>query len=145
MAVPGNRLKLASCPSLAEALHPIPMNSFPSPLSVVTALCLSSSFIASGGAAPRPNVILMMTDDQGIGDFGVMGNELIETPNIDDPNRSEGEHEQFVRVDWIKTVSLDEAVKEKGFFGNQNIVAKPKSKKWIHTIERLKQRWGIKD
>lgn len=34
-------------------------------------------------AADRPNVILMMTDDQGIGDFGVMGNELIETPNID--------------------------------------------------------------
>ncbi|MEM0898038.1 MAG: arylsulfatase, partial [Verrucomicrobiota bacterium] len=29
------------------------------------------------------NVILMMTDDQGIGDFGIMGNDLIETPNID--------------------------------------------------------------
>ena len=34
-------------------------------------------------AQDRPNVILMMTDDQGIGDFGIMGNELIETPNID--------------------------------------------------------------
>ncbi len=31
----------------------------------------------------RPNVILMMTDDQGIGDFGINGNKLIETPNID--------------------------------------------------------------
>ncbi len=36
----------------------------------------------SRAADPRPNVIIMMTDDQGIGDFGVMGNELIETPNI---------------------------------------------------------------
>ncbi|MEM7143525.1 MAG: arylsulfatase [Verrucomicrobiota bacterium] len=34
-------------------------------------------------AEDRPNVIIMMTDDQGIGDFGVMGNDLIETPHID--------------------------------------------------------------
>ena len=34
-------------------------------------------------ANERPNVILMMTDDQGIGDFGINGNTLIETPNID--------------------------------------------------------------
>lgn len=34
-------------------------------------------------AAQRPNVVLMMTDDQGSGDFGVAGNGAIETPNID--------------------------------------------------------------
>lgn len=34
-------------------------------------------------AAERPNVVLIMTDDQGSGDFGVMGNPAIETPNID--------------------------------------------------------------
>ena len=34
-------------------------------------------------AAKRPNVILIMTDDQGYGDFGVTGNPLIRTPNID--------------------------------------------------------------
>ena len=31
----------------------------------------------------RPNVIVIMTDDQGIGDFGCMGNPLVQTPNID--------------------------------------------------------------
>jgi arylsulfatase A-like enzyme len=43
-------------------------------------LSFTSSFTM---ADDRPNVILMMTDDQGIGDFGVNGNTLIETPNID--------------------------------------------------------------
>jgi hypothetical protein len=53
------------------------------------------------------------------------------------------EQEYYVKVDWIKTVPLAEAIKEKGFFGNQNSVAKPKAKKWIHTIERLKKRFEI--
>ncbi|MDF1814692.1 MAG: arylsulfatase [Verrucomicrobiales bacterium] len=35
-------------------------------------------------AAPTPNVILIMTDDQGYGDLSITGNEIIETPNMDD-------------------------------------------------------------
>jgi arylsulfatase A-like enzyme len=34
-------------------------------------------------AARRPNVILMITDDQGYGDLGVHGNQVIRTPNLD--------------------------------------------------------------
>lgn len=51
--------------------------------------------------------------------------------------------EYFVRVKWIKTVSIDQAVKELGFFGNQNSVCKPKVSDWIFTVDTLKKKWGI--
>jgi hypothetical protein len=53
--------------------------------------------------------------------------------------------EHFVRIDWIKTVPMSQAVKETGLFGNQNSAAKPRARKWQHTVERLKQRFGVKD
>ena len=31
----------------------------------------------------KPNIILVMTDDQGLGDFSFTGNEIVKTPNID--------------------------------------------------------------
>lgn len=57
----------------------------------------------------------------------------------DDPERAE----YVVRVRWLKTVPLAEAIKEKGFFGNQNSVARPVSATWDHTVERLKKRLGV--
>lgn len=51
--------------------------------------------------------------------------------------------EYLVRVKWLKTVPEEAAVKERGFFGNQNTVARPKTQKWNHTVERLKQRFAI--
>ena len=50
-----------------------------------------------------------------------------------DPERSEW----FVPVEWLKMVPLDQAVKEVGFFGNQNTVCKPTTPKWRSTVERL--------
>jgi arylsulfatase A-like enzyme len=35
-----------------------------------------------GVEAEKPNIIIIMTDDQGYGDFGVTGNDVIETPAI---------------------------------------------------------------
>ena len=51
--------------------------------------------------------------------------------------------EYLVRVKWIKTLPVTQAVRERGFFGNQNTVARPKAPKWGHTIERLKVRFGV--
>lgn len=57
----------------------------------------------------------------------------------EDPDKAE----YLVRIRWIKTVPLQQAVKERGFFGNQNTVARPTTPKWEHTLERLKVRFGL--
>lgn len=57
----------------------------------------------------------------------------------EDPEKAE----YLVKVKWIKTVPESQAIKEKGFFGNQNTVARPRTPKWEHTVERLKKRFGL--
>ena len=39
--------------------------------------------LAPAAQAERPNVIVIMSDDQGGGDYGFMGNEIIRTPELD--------------------------------------------------------------
>ncbi|NND98929.1 MAG: arylsulfatase [Pirellulaceae bacterium] len=43
----------------------------------------SSAALAQELAGARPNILLVMTDDQGMGDLSCMGNELLRTPNLD--------------------------------------------------------------
>jgi hypothetical protein len=52
----------------------------------------------------------------------------------DDPELSE----YLVRVKWLDTVAVKNAVNEVGLFGNQNTVCEPTTPKWRHTVERLK-------
>ena len=57
--------------------------------------------------------------------------------NADDPEKSE----YFVRVEWLDTVPVEDAIDEVGLFGNQNSVCQPLTPKWRHTVERLKSRF----
>src|SRR5262245_51400737 len=47
----------------------------------IAVLAVSLSLSAEGPA--RPNVLIIMTDDQGLGDFSFTGNPVLKTPNLD--------------------------------------------------------------
>lgn len=51
----------------------------PMTILVILIICLVSSY----GMASKPNVILIMTDDQGYGDLGCHGNPILKTPHLD--------------------------------------------------------------
>ncbi len=57
----------------------------------------------------------------------------------DDPENAE----YVVKVQWTKTIAVSKAVKEIGFFGNQNSVCRPTAEKWSFTVDRLKKCWRI--
>lgn len=52
-------------------------------LTLVLALALLAPLLSRGEASRRPNVLLIVSDDQGYGDFGFTGNTLVRTPALD--------------------------------------------------------------
>lgn len=50
--------------------------------------------------------------------------------------------EHFVRVEWLDTVPVAQAVWEVGFFANQNSVGRPRAEEWRYTVEKLKERFS---
>jgi arylsulfatase A-like enzyme len=69
--------------------------------SLLLTLGITGSSVLMAGAQQHPNVILIITDDQGYGDLGITGNPNIRTPNID---RFAGESARFTNF-YVSPVS----------------------------------------
>lgn len=52
-------------------------------MKITSALALLFAIISVSAAAPKPNIILIISDDHGHSDYGFMGNERVKTPNLD--------------------------------------------------------------
>ncbi len=57
--------------------------------------CLPAAVCFAQPASPQPNVLLIITDDQGYGDLGLHGNEHVRTPNVDRLGRESIRFERF--------------------------------------------------
>ena len=71
----------------------------------------------------------------------VLAGDHYHRQHTDNPEKAE----YFVPIEWIKSIDIADAIDEIGLFGNQNTVCRPKTPKWRHTVEHLKQRFGVRD
>ena len=58
--------------------------------------------------------------------------------NADDPEKSE----YLVRINWQKTLPVEQAIWKKGMFANQNSACKLRNK---FTLEKLVEAFGLED
>ncbi len=62
---------------------------------IIPCIMIFALALAVRGLAARPNIVLVMTDDQGYGDLGITGNPVLETPHIDSFARQSASMSRF--------------------------------------------------
>ncbi|GAB3011795.1 sulfatase-like hydrolase/transferase [Spirosoma pulveris] len=62
---------------------------------LISAWIAREQAVSPSSAAARPNVLFILTDDQGWGDLSLHGNRFVETPNLDRLARSGAQFEHF--------------------------------------------------
>lgn len=73
-------------------------------------------------------------------------NDIDDGSNYLHDQNDEEKAEYVVKIKWIYTEEDEsKAIKEPGFFGNQNSACRPKKSKWDTTVKRLKQIWNLND
>lgn len=67
----------------------------------------------------------------------------LKSQNLGKDNQSDPDKAEYmVRIEWLKTVPLDQAYREKGMYGNQNTVTKLRNK---FTLDRLVKHFGLEE
>ena len=92
--------------------------------------------VTEKAAMAKDAAFLVNGEQKSFNQIDTKGNYLSHADNVE-------KAEYVVRVNWVKTVDKQNAVKELGFFGNQNTVCRPVTDKWDFTVERLKKIWEI--
>ncbi len=85
-------------PSFEQSFHrKVPTMNLPRlvfPLSCIAALSLFCDH-CSAEPSPQPNVVVFLADDAGWGDYGINGNQMANTPNIDSIGRNGARFDRF--------------------------------------------------
>ena len=96
--------------------------------------------IVTGTVTPASSFVISTPNGESLA-LDVLKKGSYHREYVDDQSKCE----YFVAVEWLETLSLDQAIKEVGLFGNQNSVCRPKTEKWQSTIEYLKARFHSYD
>ena len=88
-----------------------------------------------GSPEPGPDFKVVTDDSRELPALDVLNSATYHREFVDLPEKME----YFVPVEWLEAVPLEKGVDEIGLFGNQNTVCAPRTQKWRHTIERLKE------